>query len=123
MALTNRGLHVDENLIKEVSFSEDSGYEITKELLKNNEIDAIATTDDLIGVGALKAIKELNREDVLVTGFNNTPIANYQNPPLPTVEINADRLGHFAAKLLIEKLQKKKSGLNNYIVDTELIKR
>lgn len=123
MALTNRGLHIDESLIKEVEFSQAGGYDAAVSLVENTNLDSIATTDDLIAIGALKALKDLGREDILVTGFNNTPIANYQNPPIPTVEINADKLGHFAAKLLIEKLQNKKSALNNYIVDTKLIKR
>lgn len=123
MALKNRGLHINNDLVKEVEFSQEGGYNATVELIKNTHLDSIATTDDLIAVGALKALKELAREDILVTGFNNTPISSYQTPPLPTVEINADKLGYYAAKLLIERLQNKNSLLNNYIVDTKLIKR
>lgn len=123
MALENRGLSLDEALVKEVKFSEEAGYEATKALLKEGGCDAITTTDDLIAVGALKALKEANRLDIYVTGFNNTPIANYQTPPLTTVEVNADKLGSFATKLLIEALQKKEKPVRNYIVDTQLIKK
>lgn len=123
MALTNRGLHFEEALVKEVKFTEAAGYDATMALIKETNFDAIATTDDLIAVGALKALKDSGRENVLVTGFNNTPIANYQNPPLTTVEIYADKLGYYAAKLLIEKLQKVDSSLNSYIVDTKLMKQ
>lgn len=122
MALTNRGIHYDDSLVKSVKFSEAGGYEAAKTLLKDNDIDAIATTDDLIAVGALKAVKEANK-DIIVTGFNNTPIGSYQNPPIPTVEINAVQLGHYAARLLIEKLTKVESTMNSYIVDTKLIKK
>jgi len=122
MALTNRGIHYDESMVKSVKFSEAGGYEAAKALLKDSDIDAIATTDDLIAVGALKAVKETHK-DIIVTGFNNTPIGNYQNPPLPTVEINAVQLGHYAARLLIEKLTKVESTMNSYIVDTKLIKK
>ena len=122
MALENRGLPLNNNLIKEVKFNQEAGYEATKELLIKGGFDAIATTDDLIAVGALKALKEAGRKDIYVTGFNNTPIAHYQNPPLTTVEINADQLGYYAAKLLIDSLQKKSNGLNNYVVDAALIK-
>lgn len=123
MALKNRGLHLDENLIKETTFTETAGYEAAQALIKSAEFDAIATTDDMIAVGVIKALKDHNIENVLVTGFNNTPIANYQNPPLTTVEINAEELGHFAAKLLIEKLQAIDTGFNSYIIDTKLIKQ
>lgn len=122
MALTNRGLHLDEALVKGVTFTESGGYEAAKALLKESDVDAIATTDDLIAVGVLKALKEDNREDIIVSGFNNTPIGRFQNPPLLTVEINAEELGHYAARLLIEKLTNTGSGLNSYIVDTKLIK-
>lgn len=123
MALSNRGLHLDESLIREVDFSEEDGYRVTKELLNTSEFDAIATADDLIAVGVLKALKEAGREDILVTGFNNIPLARYQNPPLTTVEINADKLGYYAVKLLINKLQNEKTNLNSYIVDTKLMQQ
>lgn len=123
MALTNRGLHLEDALVKEVPFTEDAGYQATMDLIRTTEFDAIATTDDLIAVGALKALDDVGKKNVLVTGFNNTPIANYQNPPLTTVEINADKLGYFAAKLLIDKLQKVESNLNSYIVDTKLMQQ
>lgn len=122
MALTNRGLHFDEDLIRGVEFTEIGGYEAAKSLVATTDIDAIATTDDLIAVGALKAVKELNK-DILVTGFNNTPIGTYQTPPLTTVEINAVQLGHYAARLLIEKLTKVDSNMSSYIVDAKLIKK
>jgi DNA-binding LacI/PurR family transcriptional regulator len=121
MAITNRGLHVEPELIKEVKFTEEEGYKATLELIEETSFDAIATTDDLIAIGALKAIRDSGKEDILVTGFNNTPIATYQNPPLTTVEINADKLGYYAAKLLIGKLQREEASLNSYIVDTRLI--
>ncbi len=122
MALSNRGIHLDDEMVKGVKFSEAGGYAAAKELLGQKDLDAIATTDDLIAVGALKALKDAGREDITVTGFNNTPIGHYQTPPLLTVEINAVELGHFAARLLIEKLTNADSGLNSYIVDTKLIK-
>jgi DNA-binding LacI/PurR family transcriptional regulator len=122
MALTNRGLHLDEALVRDVTFSEAAGYEAAQDLLNKVDIDAIATTDDLIAVGALQAIKDAGRDDITITGFNNTPIGHYQDPPLLTVDINAVELGHYAAKLLIEKLTNTGSGLNSYIVDTKLIK-
>lgn len=123
MALKNRGIHFNEDLVKGVKFSEAGGYQAAKELLACESFDAIATTDDLIAVGALKALKDAGRDDITVTGFNNTPIGNYQTPPLLTVEINSVELGHYAAKLLIEKLMNEASALSSYIVDTKLIKQ
>jgi len=123
MALKNRGLTVDRKLIKEVEFDENAGYLATLELLNEETPDAIVTTDDLIAIGAMKALQEKGIIDISVSGFNNIPGTKYQNPTLTSVEIHADMLGHYAAKLLIDKLQHVDTNLNNYIVDTDLKKR
>jgi len=50
-------------------------------------------------------------------------LAEYQTPSLTSVDINAHKLGEYAAKLLIDKLQKKDMPYTHYIVDTELVER
>lgn len=122
-ALENCGIEVDPKLIKETNFSEVSGYEAMREILKTNMPTAVVTTDDLIAFGANKAIKELTSHSVQVVGFNNTPMAAYQTPSLTSVDINAEELGYFASKLLINKLENKKEKIKSYIVETRLVER
>ena len=80
------------------------------------------TTDDLLGFGAQRAIKELGYEDIAIVGFNNIPIAQYKNPPLASVDINSEKLGMYATKLLIDKLESRESK-GYYVVETNLIER
>ncbi|RKD31218.1 LacI family DNA-binding transcriptional regulator [Thermohalobacter berrensis] len=121
-ALEIRGISLDKELIKEADFNEVKGYQAMNEILKNKTPSAVITTDDLIAFGALNAIKEQNKKIALV-GFNNTPLAAYQKPTLTSVDINAEKLGYNAAKLLISKLENKKVDKNHYIVETKLIER
>ena len=72
---------------------------------------------------AKSALTDKGITDIAVSGFNNTPSTKYQTPTLTSVEIHADKLGHYAAKLLIDNLQNVDSNLNNYIVDAELKQR
>jgi DNA-binding LacI/PurR family transcriptional regulator len=60
---------------------------------------------------------------ISLVGFNDIQLAQYQNPPLASVNINADKLGYNAAKLLIEKLEEIKTKNTHYIVNTEFIER
>jgi DNA-binding LacI/PurR family transcriptional regulator len=123
-ALKVHGLSVDEKMILSVKdFSEACGYEAMAQLMKYKAPSAVVTTDDLIAYGVLKVIKEHSDLNIEVVGFNNTPLASYQTPPLSSVDINAEKLGYYAAKLLIEKLEKVESSVNHYIVETNLIER
>jgi DNA-binding LacI/PurR family transcriptional regulator len=123
-ALEMHGTIVDEDMIFEAKdFSEACGYEAMKELLAIKAPTAVVATDDLIAFGALRAIKELTDKKIDVIGFNNTPLADYQSPPLSSVDINAEKLGYYAAKLLVNKLENVENVLNHYIVETKLIER
>lgn len=123
-ALRVHGLDVDDKMILSVKdFSEACGYEAMKQLINYKAPTAVVTTDDLIAYGVLKVIKEHENLNIEVVGFNNTPLASYQTPPLSSVDINAEKLGYYAAKLLIEKLEKVESSVNHYIVETNLIER
>ena len=58
-----------------------------------------------------------------MVSFNNTPLAEYQTPPLSSVDINPEKLGYYAAKLLIEKLKGEEMKNKYFIVETNLIER
>lgn len=123
-ALEVHGIFVDENMIvQETNFNEVSGYNAMNKILKYKIPTAVATTDDLLAFGALRAINELTDKNIAIAGFNNTPLSVYQNPPLSSVDINAEELGYCAAKLLIGKLENELISTNHYIVETKFIER
>ncbi|MGL5378860.1 LacI family DNA-binding transcriptional regulator [Clostridium sp.] len=123
-ALLSRGLDFNDKLILEMKdFTESEGYIAAREILKENKLTAIATTDDLLAFGVQRFLNEMNLGDIALAGFNNTPLAQYQTPSLTSVDINSEQLGYYATKLLINKLEDREQEKKYYIIDTELIER
>ncbi|GAB6168726.1 LacI family DNA-binding transcriptional regulator [Clostridium carnis] len=123
-ALASRGIKLNNNFLLEMKdFTQKEGYIATKNIFEKDSPTAIVTTDDLLAFGVQEALNELNINNVAVAGFNNTPLAKYQNPPLASVDINSEKLGYFATKLLIDKLEKRETDHRYYIIDTELVER
>mgnify|MGYP000491047450 CR=1 FL=1 len=92
------------------------------EILNIKKITAVVATDDILAFGVNLYLTQKNIRDIAVVGFNNSPLAEYQRPPLTSVDINAQKIGYYTAKLLIDKLE------NNiketyYIIETSLIER
>ena len=124
MALEVNGINYDDNLVIHTNlFNEDAGYDAANKLLENNNVSAIVATDDLMAFGVRKLLNEKEMNGISLVGFNDIQLAQYQNPPLASVNINADKLGYNAAKLLIEKLEEINTKNTHYIVNTEFIER
>ncbi|AWV80551.1 LacI family transcriptional regulator [Clostridium acetobutylicum] len=122
-ALLAHGREVDEEIIVEQkSFTEEEGYTAMKKILEVKTPSLVVTTDDLLAFGVLKLLREIGEESISVVGFNNIPLGEYQNPPLASVDINAEKLGYHAAKLLIDSVNKEIEK-NHFIIDTFLKER
>ena len=102
-------------------FTEIEGYKAAKCILEKNNVSAFITTDDLLAFGVQNAIKEVG-EDISVVGFNNIPLASYRKPSLSSVDINSEKLGFYAAKILIDKLEGKKN-MGYHVIETKFIER
>jgi LacI family transcriptional regulator, galactose operon repressor len=66
---------------------------------------AVMAVNDLTAVGVIKGLMKAGcrvPEDVSVTGFDNTRLAEYSNPSITTVDIHLDMLGKMAADALHE---------------------
>ncbi len=122
-ALFNKDIKIDDKLIIEMdNFSEENGYTAAKHILKNNNVSAFVTTDDLIAFGVQRAVEELKYDDISIVGFNNIPLTQYKNPQIASVDINSEKLGIYAIKLLIDKLENRKNN-GYYVIETRLIER
>jgi DNA-binding LacI/PurR family transcriptional regulator len=125
-ALEANKINLDPSIvIYKDEFKESEGQCGCRELLKNEDLTAIIATDDLLAFGVLKELRDNKIKNIATVGFNNTQLAQYQKPPLASVDINADKLGYKAAKLLIETLEEDDKTITNrhYIVNTAFIER
>ena len=109
-ALDKAGLVLHDDLIKLGDWGRDSGYNCTKELLKNGENampTAIFAMNDFMAIGAMDAIREAGLrvpEDISVTGFDNRSVSDIVFPRLTTAEIDLKAIGLTAAQMVAGKL-------------------
>lgn len=107
-ALVEHGIVVDETLILEGDFQENSGYYCMWELLQlSSRPTAVFAANDMMAMGALAAIKEAGLEvprDVAIVGFDDIPTAKLVTPALTTITQFQESLGRRATEMLFERL-------------------
>jgi DNA-binding LacI/PurR family transcriptional regulator len=124
-ALQEAGLKSAPLLVEHGDFSNTSGAEALKRLLKKApDMDAVFINSDLMAIAAMDAIRENGRhvpEDIAVVGYDDLSISEHSNPPLTTIRQNIPLAGKLLAQNLIQYLQ---SGLvTNVSTPIELIVR
>ncbi len=123
LAVQNRGLDLPTELIGYASeFTTSAGYRAMQGILTHDRPDAIVATDDLLACGALDAIS-VRGVDLACVGFNNSFEARHHSPPLSSVEIQPTELGRHAARLVIERIEKRVLPENHVIVPTRFVQR
>jgi DNA-binding LacI/PurR family transcriptional regulator len=85
---------------------------------------AVVTVNDLTAVGVVKGL--LNSgfrvpEDISVTGFDNTRLAEYSNPSITTVDVHRETLGQLAAEALHELSSAENPPGREYQIGAELV--
>lgn len=91
-------------LVAEGDWSLESGRRATKYLLERYaDIDGLLVASDLMGVGAVQALRQLGRrvpEDVAVVGFDDSPAALAAEPALTTMRNPFEETAEAAVGLL-----------------------
>ncbi len=85
---------------------------------------AVIAVNDLTAVGVIKGLLRAGLrvpEDVSVTGFDKTRLAEYSNPTITTVDIHRDLLGKMAADALHELSCSSNPEGREYQIPAELI--
>lgn len=127
MALLDRGLAIDYDLVESGSLTLDSGYEACKRLLERKvDFSAIFCVDDITAIGAMKALREEGRripEDASLIGFDGIDLGQHITPALSTIRINKEDLGALALKTLLERATTPDAPCVTTLLGVELVKR
>jgi len=95
--------------VKEGGSSKDDGLMMMKELLELPERpDAVICGDNILSIGAMKAIKMAGLEipdEIGILSFDNFPVADLVEPSLTTVDIDVFELGVQAANILFKLIE------------------
>ncbi len=125
-ALKESNMPYNDNNVYLKDYSADTGYFGALALLENGNIDGICCGNDLIAIGAIKALKEKNiniPEDVKVTGMDDIFISSYVDPPLTTIKQPIYDMGHEAVDLLTDIIEKKDTDLLRVLSHTLVERR
>jgi LacI family transcriptional regulator len=85
---------------------------------------AVVAVNDVSAVGLMKGFTEAGLrvpEDISVTGFDNTHLAEYITPSITTVDIHCDWLGRMAADALHELSTADEPQGKEYLIPAELV--
>jgi DNA-binding LacI/PurR family transcriptional regulator len=126
-ALRQAKIPIAAEYVQETSFDKHGGYSKTHLLLRLiPRPTAIFAGNDMIALGALRAIREAGLrcpEDVSVMGFDNLDLAELTHPALSSVSQSGYQLGTTAAHILIERLHGDRSPAKHIVLPTTLILR
>jgi len=85
---------------------------------------AVMAVNDLTAVGVIKGLIKFGcriPQDISVTGFDNTRLAEYSNPSITTVDVHREMLGQMAADALHELSSATNPHGKEYQIPAELI--
>ena len=125
-ALTDYNIPIQNSLIVKGAFMENSGYNLTKKLLLKQKPTAIFLGDDIMAIGAMKAIKELGLripEDISIIGFDDIEIARHLTPALTTLRMKIPEMASIVVSTLITSIDNDLDFSASYTVPVELIER
>ena len=105
----------------------EGGRQAARELLASGlSPTAIICVNDFMAVGVLRELRERGLrvpQDVSVTGFDNIRLAEFASPPLTTVHIPREQIGHIMFKNLVADPKKPNSAGREVVIDPEFMVR
>jgi LacI family transcriptional regulator len=126
-ALLAHDLPVRDELVYPGPATFERGRQSARELLVSHpEVTAIFAYNDLLGLGSLRACRELGRrvpDDCAIMGFDDIPLADWVSPTLTTVRVDKTALGEGAVARLLEMLRTPGCACTPITVPTGLILR
>ncbi len=124
-ALRERGVPLLPELLVAGEFSDASGYQAMKCLLREKP-DGVFVASDAMALACMRAIYEEGLripEDIAIIGFDDIPAAANSKPPLTTVRQPIQRTGSLAAEILIDMIEHPGSPPRHIVLPTELVIR
>lgn len=126
-ALKDHGIEYDPTIVVERKPALFEGRSAADKLLSlKNPPTAIFAASDFLAIGAMHAIHQRGLkipEDISIVGFDDSDMAEYMQPPLTSISVDAKKIGHLAAETVIECSTGNLAEPKSYELDTALISR
>lgn len=126
-ALGSSGIPYEASLVAVADdFTVAAGYAAARELLARDDPDALFAANDLLALGAMRALIESGRvipRDVAVIGMDDTELASMGSPSLSSVSLASEERGRLAANLLLARLADPTTPIRRLQVASRLVVR
>ena len=127
-ALSDHQIELKQDYIIPLDSTQNGAYNDMKAVLNQNPKlpTAVFADNDLIALGAYKALKEYGCEiprDISLVGFDNMPFCTMAIPALSSVRVHNQKMGMVAVQRLIDKIENSSEEIQKIIVGVNLIKR
>ncbi len=102
------------------------GCRLTKQLLSRGRFTALFAYNDILAIGAIRAIREAGLrvpEDISVVGFDDIREAAYQFPSLTTIHQPLRKMGEIAAETLVQRIEGRRDHPRQILIEPELVAR
>lgn len=108
-ALEEAGIPLDPALVRPCEFNIAGGREAAAEILDSagRPPTAIVAGNDMIAVGAMRTLRQRGfriPEEISITGYDHTVLADVTEPPLTSVESPTGEMGRHAVELLLSRV-------------------
>ncbi|MGH4051619.1 MAG: LacI family DNA-binding transcriptional regulator [Clostridium sp.] len=125
LALSRRGIKIEDDLIISGGFSYEGGKSAAEHLIENHgDITAIYCASDLMALGAIEGLKNMGYDipkDISIVGFDDINLCNFVTPKLTTIKQDMDKIGKAAANLILSIISEQYLG--RIVIEPELIER
>jgi len=125
-ALARARIKPADDWLLEGDFRAASGHELTRRLIARGDVTAIFASNDLLGIGALRAAAEQGcpvPKRLSIIGFDGIEMGAFTYPALTTVGYPIRTIGETAATVLIERIAGHKTETTEIVVAPEIILR
>lgn len=122
--LEENGIIYDEKRVAYGNFLKFCVDEVGKLIDDNPELEAIVFANDQMAIAGYKAMEERGirpGKDILVTGFDDDPVAEELNPHLTTVKADPSELGYHAVQEAVNYVVNK--AINNDKISSGMVRR
>ena len=119
-ALYENNIYFDMNThFEKARFSFESAYKATRKLLnKDLGITAIFAMSDVMAIGAMRSMTDLNisiPNQISVLGYDGIDLVNYYNPKLTTIMQLHDEIAINAVSIITNQIEKKMSPIHKVL--------
>lgn len=123
-AMNEANLPIDENLITFGDFTVESGYEMAKKILQNEELPtALFATNNFIATGTIMALEEENLkvpDDMSIVCFGEIPYVLPEATKVTTANQFPYQVGVKAAEVLLEQINDENAKPKQVIIPVEI---